>query len=159
MKKIYLLLLLLGCCALFPITGAAAQKSSSPDNLSSELLKTWASEKYGCNIDDDGDLVVRKGDDKMFVQILPKVKLICFYRLYSSYNKKSLNEMIQLANKFNDKKRLLRVSIDPEDGSSSCDYYLPYDGGVNQKNFMSVLDWIFGLSETWEEFVLSGGKD
>ena len=157
MKKLVLLVTLVVLGMGVPVAVAAAEVSAN--DVSVAILKDWASEKYGCKIDKDGDLCVKQGDTSMYVQILPKVKLIHLCCFFEPYNKRSINEMIQFANKFNDNKRFVRVSIDPEDGSTTCDYYLPYIGGVNSENFLDAIDWLFVMQDAFEKFVIAGGEE
>jgi len=159
MKKHALLSLLLLCaCALLPSAGVAADYASA-NEVNTRLLRVWASEEYGCSIDKDGDLIVKKKSEKLVVSVISKVHLIRVAGYFKRYDKLSISEMIRLANKFNNKKRVLRVSIDPDDGNIICDYYLIYDGGLNKANFLSVLDWVFGLKDSWENFVINVGKE
>ena len=159
MKKHALLsLMVLFACAMLPASGFAADYAAASD-VNSALLRSWASSQYGCSIDKDGDLIVKKGSERLVVKVIAKAKLIWVYGSFKSYDKRSTAEMILLANRFNDKKRVLRVAVDPDDGSSCCDYYLIYDGGLNKTNFLSVLDWVFNLKDSWESFVINGGNE
>ena len=65
--------------------------------------------------------------------------------------------MIELANRFNWDKRLLRVSVNSEDGACACDYAIIYSGGLNSENLVEAVDWFDGLMRVWEKFVIDGG--
>ena len=152
-KSILLALLVLGSfCAIqsFAVT-------AKPEEVTAELLKEWASEKYGCKIDEDGDLIITK-DSQIFVSVIAKAKVIRIYSIFSPYQKRSIAEMRELANKFNYDKRFLRVSIGPE-GDSFCDYFLVYDGGLDSVNFLEALNWFFVLEKTWMNYVINGAPE
>lgn len=129
----------------------------SADDVSVYLLKRWVSEKYGCKIDDDGDLILNKDGGKIFVTVKKKQKMVRIFSIFGAYEKRSINEMIKLANRFNDKKIFLRVSINPESGSSWCDHYIVYNGGLNSKNFIETVDWFIALEKSWNDFVVNNG--
>lgn len=76
---------------------------------------------------------------------------------FSSYDKRSTAEMIHLANKFNDEKIFLRVSVDPEDGSSVCEYYMTYAADLNSDSLDETIKIFFVLKKSWNEFVINGG--
>ena len=143
------------CCAFLALRGFAAD--ADPENVSVSLLREWASEKYGCKIDNDGDLVLNTKNGKMFVSVIGKAKTIRLFCLYSPYRKRSREEMIQLANKFNFEKRLLRVCIS-EKGNQILDYYIIYDGGLNSGNFLEALNWFTVLESAWNDYVVNGGN-
>ena len=149
-KSILLALLLLGSfCAIQSFAAAA-----KPEEVSTALLKEWASEKFGCKIDEDGDLIVTKNSE-IHVSVIAKAKVVRIYSIFDPYQKRSIAEMRELANKFNYDKRFLRVSIGP-DGDSVCDYYLIYDGGLDSANFLEVLNWFFALEKAWMNYVIDG---
>ena len=129
----------------------------SADDVSVYLLKRWGSEKYGCKIDDDGDLVLNTDGGKIFVTVQKKLKMVRIFSIFGAYEKRSINEMIKLANRFNDKKIFLRVSINPESGSSVCDHYIVYNGGLNSTNFMETVDWFIALKKSWNDSVVNNG--
>ena len=159
MKKHALLsLMVLFACAMLPASGFAADYAAASD-VNSALLRSWASSQYGCSIDKDGDLIVKKGSERLVVKVIAKAKLIWVYGSFKRYDKRSTAEMIWLANRFNDIKRVQRVAVDPDDGSCCCDYYLVYTDGLNKMNFLSALDWMFNLKDSWESFVINGGED
>ena len=149
-KSILLALLLLGSFCTIQSFAATA----TADEVSVELLKAWASEKFGCKIDEDGDLVITK-NSKIIVSVIAKAKVIRIYSVFAPYEKRSVAEMRELANKFNYDKRFLRVSIS-EEGESVCDYYLIYDGGLDSANFLEALNWFFALEKAWMNYVIDG---
>ena len=149
-KSILLALLLLGSfCAIQSFAATA-----KPDEVSTALLKEWASEKFGCKLDEDGELIVTKNSE-IRVSVIAKAKAIRIYSIFDPYQKRSIAEMRELANKFNYDKRFLRVSIS-EEGESCCDYYLIYDGGLDSANFLEVLNWFFALEKAWMGYVIDG---
>ena len=95
MKK-FVLISLFCICSVFAVRGLAAE--ASPDEVSAVLLKEWVSEKYGCKIDKDGDLIINGRNGKIFVAVIPKVKLIRIYSSFSRYDKRSVTEMKALTN-------------------------------------------------------------
>ena len=129
----------------------------SADDVSVYLLKRWASEKYGCKIDDDGDLVLNTDGGKIIVTVKKKQKMVRIFSIFGAYEKRSINEMIKLANRFNNKKVFLRVFINPESGDSWCDHYIVYNGGLNSTNFMEIVDWFIALKKSWNDFVVNNG--
>ena len=156
MKKIILLALLcIGSVFAFHAPAAEAEA----DEVSIPLLKRWASEKYGCKVDKDGDLMLNSDNGKFFVSVIGKAKLIRIFSLFAAEEGRSRSEMRSLANKFNDSKRFLRVAVDESDGSVTCDYYIVYDGGLNSANFLEALDWFVNLEKAWARYVVNGGDD
>ena len=153
MKRI-ILSALLCICALSSFRGFAAEASA--DDVSVYLLKDWVSEKYGCKIDQDGDLILNGDSGKIIVSVIRKARLIRLHSFYSAYKKRSITEMKLLANKFNDAKRILRVCINLN-GTSVCDYYIIYNGGLNSQNFLKTLDWFANLENDWVNYVINGG--
>lgn len=67
--------------------------------------------------------------------------------------------MILLANQWNDQKRLLRVAIDPKDGSMTCDYYMICVKGLDSDNLSETVKWFFSLKEDWNNFAINGGDE
>lgn len=153
MKKLLLLMTL--CVGMLP--GVLRAEALTPDNVTAGALKEWLSEKYGCKIDKDGDLIVNGKNGKIGISVLAKAKALRFWSNYDSYDKIKHDEMVRIANLFNYDKRLLRVAIDPESNSSICDYYLLYRGGLDRNNFLATVEWIDGLKEVWEDYVINGG--
>lgn len=154
MKK--LLLLILCCGALSSLALRAG--TIAPERVSASAIKGFLSEKYGCKIDKDGDLVVNGKNGKIFVEVLPKVKMIRLAGFYKPYDKRTTREMISLANQFNYQKRFMRISIGPEEGESVCDYYFLYHGGLNTTAFEEAIDWFESMMGSWETFVVNGGE-
>ena len=154
MKKFALIAIIVLCsAAAFPCFA----ENVSAENVSANLIKSWLSENYGCKIDDSGDIILKTGNDStVIIKILPKLNAIRIYSMYSPYSKRSRREMMELANKFNCDKRFLRVAID-EDGTSVCDYYLSYEGGLNSKNLTETLKWFIIMDGAWCDFVINGG--
>lgn len=155
MKKM-LVGMLLFVCLTSSFSALAAEVPAS--RVSVDLLRDWASEKWGTKIDKDGDLVLTIEGNKVFVSVIPKVKLIRIYTIFSAYEKRSKAEMILLANKFNDGKRFLRVCI-TDSGASVCDYYLIYNGGLNSTNFFEAVDWFRVMEQDWCDFAIKGGSE
>ena len=83
--------------------------------------------------------------------------MVRIFSIFGAYEKRSINEMIKLANRFNNKKVFLRVFINPESGSSWCDHYIVYNGGLNSKNFIETVDWFIALEKSWNDFVVNNG--
>ncbi len=154
MKKLFLLTVL---CAGLLLPVVLRAEVLTPDNVAVGILKTWLEEKYGCKIDKDGDLIVNGKNGKIVISVLAKAKALRFWSHYDSYDKIKHDEMVRIANLFNYDKRLLRVAIDPESNSSICDYYLLYRGGLDRNNFLATVEWIDGLKEVWEDYVINGG--
>jgi hypothetical protein len=136
----------LPCCA----------ESISANDVSANTIKYWLSENYGCKIDDDGDVIVKAKNSTIVIQIIPKIKAIRLFSSYSPYDKRSRKEMIDLANKFNESKRFMRIAI-TENASSVCDYYIIYDGGLDFENLRKVVEWFVLMDEAWCDFVINGG--
>jgi hypothetical protein len=154
MKKF--LLLILCCAALSPL--ALRAELIPADKVAAPVLKEALSEKYGCKIDKEGDLIINGKNGKIFVRVLAKAQLIRVYCYYGLYKKRTPQEMIELANRFNWEKRLLRVSVNPENGDCACDYAIVYTGGLNPENLVEAIDWFDGLMRAWETSVINGGK-
>lgn len=157
MKKTIVILLLLG----FEMFGTQLQAEFiSSENLSTTTLRNVLSENYGTKIEDD-EITVSTASGKILLKIisLEKVKILHFGASYNKYDKLTIQELINLANKWNDSKRFLRVSIDPKDGSSTCDYYLILAKGIDSENLLATIGWFIYLKNHWEEFVIGGGKE
>jgi len=152
------LMLLAAVCTGLLFSTTLRAETLKADDVTAGALKVWLSEKYGCKVDEDGDLIVNAKNGKIGISVLSKASAIRFWSNYGSYDKRSHEEMVRLANQFNDRKRLLRVSIEPKGGStaSSCDYYLLYPGGLDRANFLTTIEWIDGLKPVWERTVLDG---
>ena len=153
MKRM-LLLAALGL-GLLVSTGLRAE-ALTPDNITAEALKNWLAEKYGCKIDGDGDLIVNCKNGKIGISVLSKARAIRFWSNYGSYDRRDHQAMVGLANEFNYRKRLLRISIEPGGTSSVCDYYLLCPGGVERNNFLATMEWFDGLKPVWEQLVVDG---
>ena len=153
MKK--LLSLILCCAALSPL--ALRAEVLAPDKVTIPAIKEFLSEKYGCKIDKDGDLVINGKNGKTFISVNAKTKMIRLLGLYSAYKKRTAQEMIVLANQFNYDKRFIRVSINPKSGNCECDYYLLYAGGLDSASLLEALDWFDGMRGAWESYVINGG--
>ena len=153
MKK--LLLPLLVCAVLSPL--ALRAELIPADKVAAPVLKEALSEKYGCKIDEKGNLFVNGKNGKIGLRVLPKAQLIRIYCYYGAYKKRTTQEMIELANRFNWDKRLLRVSVNPERGECACDYAIVYTGGLNPENLVEAIDWFDNLMRAWEKFVIDGG--
>ena len=153
MKK--LLLPLLVCTVLSPL--ALRAELIPADKVTAPVLKEALSEKYGCKINENGDLIINGKNGKIFVKVLAKAQLIRVFCYYGAYRKRTMQEMIELANRFNWEKRLLRVSVNPERGDCACDYALIYTGGLNPENLVEAIDWFDNLMRAWETFVINGG--
>ena len=155
MKK-FVSIAILCICTLF--TTASFADNAAADDVSIPLLKEWASEKYGCKIDSDGDLILNTTNGKTIVSVIKKAKLVRICSIYTPYEKRTRREMIDLANKFNAQKRFLRIAIG-EKNQQFCDYYVVYNGGLNSTNFMEVLDWFVNLEKSWNSFVVNNGAE
>ena len=131
------------------------------ENLSVASIRNILSEKYGTKIDEDNALVISTGNGRVILKVvqLKKIKILRIYASFSKYDKATTQELIILANKWNDSKRFLRVSVDLEDGSSTCDYYLVCVKGVDGDNLLESIEGFISLRNSWEEFVVSGGKE
>ena len=151
MKK--LLLSLLVCAVL-----ALRAELIPADKVAAPVLKEALSEKYGCKINENGDLIVNGKNGKIFIKVLAKAQLIRVFCYYGAYKKCTTQDMINLANRFNWGKRLLRVAINPENGDCSCDYAIVYTGGLNPANLVEAVDWFDNLMRAWETFVINGGE-
>ena len=153
MKK--LLLPLLFCAVLSPL--ALRAELIPAEKVAAPVLKEALSEKYGCKINEKGDLIINGKNGKIFVKVLAKAQLIRVFCYYGAYRKRTTQEMIELANRFNWDRRLLRVSVNPERGDCACDYALVYTGGLNSENLVEAIDWFDNLMRAWETFVINGG--
>lgn len=149
MKKIAVL------AALFVsvLTLSLNAETISADDLSIYRLKNMISADYGCKIDEDGDLMIN-GNKKLYVQIIPKAKMLCFSARFTPNDDITVSETIRRANKFNNDKRFLRICIE-DDGTSVCDYYMVYDGGVNSENFKETVSWFDSLVKSWVEALIA----
>ncbi|MBQ9501723.1 MAG: YbjN domain-containing protein [Lentisphaeria bacterium] len=153
MKRIIPVVVLFVCTFCTFSSFAAAAK---PEAVTIPLLREWVSEKYGSRIDKDGDLVINADGGKIFVTVYPKIKLLRICTRFAPFKKRTKQEMIDLANKFNDSRRLLRVSIRPN-GGAFCDFHMVYNGGLDSVNFLEAVDWFLSLKSSWVEFVINGG--
>ena len=153
MKRIIPAAVLLVCTVCTFGSFAAAAK---PEAVTAPLLREWVSEKYGSKIDKDGDLVINTDGGRVFVTVYPKIKLLRIYSRYAPVKSRTRQEMIELANKFNDSRRLLRVSIRPN-GSATCEFFMIYNGGLDSANFLEAIDWVLALDNSWKKFVVEGG--
>ena len=88
---------------------------------------------------------------KFFVRIIPDVKMICIFTNFKPEDARTVAETRRLANKFNEEKRFLRISVDDE-GSTKCDYYMVYKGGLNTANFKETVEWINFVVNEWANF-------
>ena len=66
--------------------------------------------------------------------------------------------MMELCNRFNSGYRFIRVCVE-EDGSTICDYYMTYDGGLDPKNFVMSLEWFAQMKELWSSLVRKSGEE
>ena len=154
MKK--LLLSLLFCAVLSPL--ALRAELIPADKVAAPVLKEALSEKYGCKINEKGDLIINGRNGKIGLRVLDKAQLIRVYCFYGAYKKYTPQKMIELANRFNWEKRLFRVAVNPENGDCACDYALVYTGGLNPENLVEAIDWFDNLMRAWETFVINGGE-
>ena len=132
------------------------------NNLSANSLRRVLSTTYGTTIAKDGDLKVSTGDGGcIWIRFITvgKKKILRVYSRYSRYEKRTTSEMILLANQWNDQKRLLRVAIDPKDGSMTCDYYMICVKGLDSDNLSETVKWFFSLKEDWNNFAINGGDE
>lgn len=154
MKKIVVFITIFLCSVGAPCCAEIV----SADHVSVSVMRRWLSEYYACKVDDDGDLVISRNDTaKILIKIIRKAKLVRIYARFNPYKKCSFAEMIILANKFNATKRFLRISID-QDSSSTCDYYIVYDGGLDSRNLLEAVKWFYSLEEDWCDYVINKGS-
>ena len=147
MKKLLAAALLFVSMAAISLRG----ETIPADKINIYRLKDIISEDYGCKIDEDGDLQIN-GEYKFFVRIIPDVKMICIFTNFKPEDDRTVAETRRLANKFNSDKRLLRISVDDE-GTSTCDYYMVYNGGLNTTNFKETVEWMDTIIEGWAELL------
>lgn len=155
MKKTVVILLMLGCsflgCQLYA-------EYIAQNDISLMRIQKVFSARYGTAI--DGDVLhITVGSKKVFLEIVSneKTKLLCFSAYYNKSDKESIQNMVILANKWNQAKRFLRVAID-NNGDILCDYHLVCIGGVQSENLLATMVWYFELMDKWEEFVIDGGE-
>ena len=77
--------------------------------------------------------------------------MICIFTNFKPEDARTVAETRRLANKFNEEKRFLRISVDDE-GSTKCDYYMVYKGGLNTANFKETVEWINFVVNEWANF-------
>ena len=120
------------------------------ENLNIHLLKDIISEDYGCKIDKNDTLQIN-GEYKFYITLIPDMELINFFTFFNQDDCYAIAETRRLANKFNEEKRFLRVSVDDE-GSTKCDYYMVYKGGLNTANFKETVEWMNFVVNEWANF-------
>lgn len=131
-------------------------QSIPANELNIYLLKDIISENYGCKVNEDGVLQIN-GTYKLFISIVPNIEMICFHVFFNPEDYLSISEVRKLANRFNEEYRFLRVSID-DDGSTKCDYYMIYKGGLNIINFKETIEWMNSLIDGWGVFLEEAEK-
>lgn len=129
------------------------------NNLSVKSIQRVLSTKYGTTIDADGDLKLTAGNSTIWIKITTtnNKKILHVFSLYNRYEKRTMSEMITLANQWNYENRLLRVAIDPKDGSITCDCYMIYVKGLDSDNLLETVKFFAGLTDCWKDFVINGG--
>ena len=91
------------------------------------------------DIDGDGDLVVRTETNiRIFIGLSSANKLIRFTALYALEETATNESKVALANALNDAIVFVRFSVS-QSAALVCDYYLPYNGGVNPLHIVTVL--------------------
>ena len=151
-----LLSLILCCAALSPL--ALRAELIPADKAAIPAIKEALSEKYGCKINDNGDLMINGKNGKLHIRVIPEAKVIRLYCSYAAYPKRTPQEMVSLANRFNWQKRLLRVAVDPESGASVCDHFVLYKAGLDPENLAETIGWFETLMGIWESYVIHGGE-
>ena len=149
MKKIFVLLVFL----LSSITIFAESLSSS--SVTSQTLKNILDNSFleYADIDDDGDLYIKKTGIKIYIEINDKRKMLEFRTGWKISQEISENRLNRLLNKWNFEKIFVKAYGDKEKNNVRLEYFLCYDGGVNSENFNQTLDWLFKLSNAFEDYL------
>ena len=155
MKKLILSLVLV---AGFFSAAATYAETLPAAGVNVKSVKKIIDGKYTAKIDKDSDIAITTENGIIYISVLKDVKLVRIFSIFKPYTQRSLAEVIVLANQFNNAKRLLRVYV-LEDGGSSCDYYMTYDGGLNSENLLSCMEWFCTMEQAWCEYVINGGGE
>jgi hypothetical protein len=90
----------------------------------------------------DGELVLREGGMRVFVNVDTDRKIMTFFAAWSLRSRFSMEEKLQFANGQNTDKILVRFTV-PQPDTFWCDYALLYEGGITP----------FSIINTYKRFV------
>ena len=150
-------------CMLLSLVGFAVESDAEVKQTKSNLeasmvtaprLKIWLeAAKYKASIDKDGDLLCKTEDGKSFYVILDDERqMLKFKSGWGKPKDVSIKALKNMANSFNHDKIFVNVSID-EEGDSSVEYFMVYNGGLNRTNFLESLDWFIKIDQAWANTV------
>jgi hypothetical protein len=129
----------------------AAPKQLAPNDVSASNLKSVLSERYGTSIDDDGMVIVKKGEYlRINIQINPKDKVLVFFHGWSAKPSSDKMKCLEKVNRWNLDRAFNCVTYNHEDRVFIWCYYLAFTGGVDTTN---LLDTVGVLFENEEVFV------
>lgn len=131
-----------------------ASETLSADRVNSYNVRKILSKYYSnITVDEDGDICVKTNDCHVYIGLSPKVKTLRVWLSFRAYDKLSRKAMIRLANDFNTKYKFVRVCI-RQNGGTVLDWYLRYDGGLNDINLKEMIREITEMAIVWNKFVI-----
>jgi hypothetical protein len=95
------------------------------------------------NIDDDGDIIIKKGSLTIALRLFNEDKTIRLFSLFSIKNDASTEDKEnKLANKLNVQSRIIRFTIIRQEGSTIlfADYNILYDSGIYFEDIIMSID-------------------
>ena len=143
--------ILAACLFIFGLTLAAAENYEASE-VNGSIIKAWLDDDFTCKIDEDGDVFCKNSDTSFYVILDAKRSMLCFKSTWSKPDDISVKVLKTMANEFNRDKIFVTVSVD-EDGDTTVEYFMVYNGGLNRTNFIESLSWFLTGDSAWSESV------
>lgn len=150
MKKFLAMLILLAIPAL---TIFAKGSELSVDDITTEALMDILDKEYSDNalIDEDGDLFIKIDGIGIYIEVDEDRELIKLYTQWGDLEKVSETRLCKLLNKWNSDK-IFATAYSYKD-LVVLEHYICTTGGINSVNFNETISWIFGIADSFAEYL------
>jgi hypothetical protein len=124
-----------------PVAGQTTAEPLRESEVTAERLQQLFQGAFlGCEIDDDGDLLVREEGVKTFVQIDEDRKLLNYLTFWSLRPEFSEAQKLSFVNAIN--KRVIIARFYVQDATTLvCDYQISFESGVSPYQIVSAYRW------------------
>lgn len=126
----------------------AAPKQLAANEVSASNLKLVLGERYGTSIDDDGIVIVKKGE-YLGVNILinPKDKILFFFHGWSAKPSSDKMKCLEKVNRWNFDKAFNCVTYKHETRVFILGYHLVFTGGIDTANLLDTVEILLSNEE------------
>ena len=155
MKKTIGIMLLLGMGV---INAWAAPKLLSANEVSASNLKIILSEKYGTSIEENGVLLVKRGDaQKVAIIINQENKTVTFWNAWIAKPSVSKEKCFALTNNWLKDQSTFCVTYDPENKRFMRAYVMSFKGGIIVENLLVMLEEYLADDEKFVKHFFEAG--